>query len=127
MRAVPAVGASAVIMTGAGIAFSVLALFQSELAVPGTGSGWAIAFAFALIPTMIAISFFLAGLPRIGAARSSLLSTWEPVVTVVLAVVLFGDTFSPVQLVGGVLIMVAVVVVQSAHLWRPGQASALKQ
>jgi drug/metabolite transporter (DMT)-like permease len=40
----------------------------------------------------------------------------EPVVTVLLAVILLGDRFSAIQVVGGVLIIVAVVVVQSAHL-----------
>jgi len=80
----------------------------------------------AVIPTMVAISLFLAALPRIGAARSSLLSTWEPVVTVLLAVVLLGDRFALAQVAGGILILVAVIVVQSAQLWKPGPPSALK-
>ena len=115
MSSVPAVGASAVIMTGAGIAFLIIAAFQREVAFPATAGGWAVAFAIALIPTMIAISLFLAGLPRVGAARASLISTWEPVVTVVLAVILFRDTFSVIQAVGGVLILLAVIVVQTAR------------
>jgi drug/metabolite transporter (DMT)-like permease len=116
MGSVPAVGASAVIMSGAAIAFCVIALFTGQLALPSSASGWAVVVAIALVPTMVAISLFLAGLPRIGAARSSLLSTVEPVVTVLLAVILLGDRFSAIQVVGGVLIIVAVVVVQSAHL-----------
>ncbi|HEY3085993.1 MAG TPA: DMT family transporter [Candidatus Dormibacteraeota bacterium] len=109
MSSVPAVGASAVIISGAGIAFCVIGAVQGELAFPATSAGWAVAFAIALIPTMIAISLFLAGLPRIGAARASLISTWEPVVTVLLAVALFGDSFTVVQLLGGVLILAAVI------------------
>jgi len=50
-----------------------------------------------------------------GAARASLLSTWEPVVTVILAVVLLGDRFSITQVAGGVLILGAVIVVQSVR------------
>jgi drug/metabolite transporter (DMT)-like permease len=126
MSSVPAVGASAVIMSGAAIAFCVIAAFTGQLALPTSESGWAVGIAIALVPTMIAISLFLAGLPRIGAARSSLLSTLEPVVTVLLAVVLLGDRFSIIQVLGGVLIIVAVVVVQSAHLWKAGPPSALK-
>src|SRR5206468_6663551 len=126
MGSVPAVGASAVIMTGAGIAFCILAAFQGELVFPSTAGGWAVGFAIALIPTMIAISLFLAGLPRIGAARSSLLSTWEPVVTVLLAVVLLGDRLSLVQVLGGVLVLLAVGVVQSASLWKWSAPSAIK-
>jgi drug/metabolite transporter (DMT)-like permease len=109
MNDVPAVGASAVIISGAGIAFTIIAAVQGELALPTDAGGWAVAFGIALIPTMIAISTFLAGLPRIGAARASLISTWEPVVTVVLAVVLLGDSFTVVQLAGGVLILLAVI------------------
>jgi len=75
---------------------------------------------------MIAISLFLAGLPRIGAARSSLLSTWEPVVTVLLAAALLGDRLSAIQLLGGAFIIAAVILVQSAHLWSPGLPTALK-
>ena len=109
MNDVPAVGAAAVIITGAGIAFSIIAGVQGELALPATAGGWAVVLAIALIPTMIAISLFLAGLPRIGAARASLISTWEPVVTVALAVALFGDSFTVVQVLGGVLILAAVM------------------
>ena len=106
---VPAIGASAVIMSGAGIAFAAIAGFGGELDLPSSSNGWLVVLALAVVPTMIAISTFLAGLPRVGAARASLLSTWEPVVTVVLAVILFGDRFSFVQAAGGLLILVAVV------------------
>jgi drug/metabolite transporter (DMT)-like permease len=126
MTSVPAVAASAVIMSGAAIAFCVLAAFSHELAVPANTRGWAVAVGIALFPTMIAISLFLAGLPRIGAARAALLSTWEPVVTVFLAVVVLGDRLSLVQVAGGILVIVAVIVVQAAHLWRPGLPNALK-
>jgi drug/metabolite transporter (DMT)-like permease len=126
MGRVPAVGASAVIMSGAGIAFAVIALFQGELRTPSSGDGWLVVLALAVIPTMIAISTFLAGLPRVGAARASLLSTWEPVVTVILAVIIFGDRFSIVQALGGVLILGAVVM-QAGRAGRtaPGAAGAL--
>ena len=72
MGSVPAVGASAVIISGAAIAFCVIAALTGELALPDTTSGWVVGFAIALTPTMVAISLFLAGLPRIGAARSTI-------------------------------------------------------
>ena len=126
MVSVPAVAASAVIMSRAALAFCLLAALTHELAVPRNSGGWAVAVGIALIPTMIAISLFLAGLPRIGATRAALLSTWEPVVTVFLAVIVLRDRLSLVQLLGGVLVIVAVIVVQAAHLWRPGLSNALK-
>lgn len=126
MRDVPAVGASAVIISGAGIAFSIIAGLQGELALPATAGGWAVAFAIALIPTMIAISLFLAGLPRIGAARASLISAWEPVVTVVLAVILFGDSFTVVQFVGAVLILIAVMLQAGREAGKESGAAAAR-
>jgi drug/metabolite transporter (DMT)-like permease len=126
MSSVPAVAASAVIMSGAAVAFCVLAALQHELRLPTTALGWGVAIGIALIPTMIAISLFLASLPRIGAARASLLSTIEPVVTVLLAAALLGDRLSPLQLAGGALVLVAVVAVQGLQLWRQGAPSALR-
>jgi len=41
-------------------------------------------------------------------------------------VVILGDRLSLLQVVGGVLVIVAVIVVQGAHLWRPGLPNALK-
>jgi drug/metabolite transporter (DMT)-like permease len=115
MSSVPAVAASAAIFTGTAVAFSVLALVNHELAPPRNAAGWAVAVGIALVPTMLAISLFLAGLPRIGAARAALLSTWEPVVTVLLAAAILGDRLSIVQALGGALVILAVVVVQAAR------------
>lgn len=126
MSSVPAVAASAVITSGAALAFCLLAAFNHELAPPRNASGWAVGVGIALFPTMVAISLFLSGLPRVGAARAALLSTWEPVVTVLLAVAILGDRLTILQVFGGVLVFVAVIVVQAAHLWKPGLPNALK-
>jgi drug/metabolite transporter (DMT)-like permease len=126
MRSTPAVAASAVMFTATALVLCVVAALEGRLALPATSGGWAVGVGIAVVPTMIAISLFLAGLPRIGAARAALLSTLEPVVTVSLAVALLGDRFSFLQGVGGLLVLLAVLVVQAAHLWRPGVQSALK-
>jgi len=58
------------------------------------------------------------GTAAIGAPQAALLSTFEPVVTVTLAVILLGDRLSPVQLLGAAAVVLAVVVSQ---LGRGGQ------
>ena len=126
MASAPPVAASAVMMSGTAVALCVIAGVQGRLALPGTLDAWAVSAGIAVIPTMVAISLFLAGLPRIGAARAALLSTLEPVVTVSLAVTFLGDRFSALQAAGGALVLAAVIVVQTAHLWRPGPQAALK-
>lgn len=119
MAAVPPVAASAVMMSGTAVVLGAIALVQGQLILPATPQAWSISVGIAIIPTMIAISLFLAGLPRVGAARASLISTLELVITVALAILLLGDRFTPLEAVGGVLVLGAVVVVQAAHLWRP--------
>ncbi|HET7339270.1 MAG TPA: DMT family transporter [Candidatus Dormibacteraeota bacterium] len=119
MASVPPVAASAVMMSGTAVVLSAIAAVQGQLMLPSTPQSWAISVGIAVVPTMIAISLFLAGLPRVGAARASLISTLELVVTVTLAIVLLGDRFSPLEAVGGVLVLGAVIAVQAAHMWRP--------
>ncbi|HEY2598054.1 MAG TPA: DMT family transporter [Candidatus Dormibacteraeota bacterium] len=119
MDSVPALPASAVIISGAAMSFALVAAVSNQLIFPPTAAGWAVAVGLAVVPTMVAISLFLAGLPRVGAARAALLSTWEPVVAVALAIILFGDRMSPIQAIGGVLVIAAVVVVQGAQTWKP--------
>ncbi len=126
MASAPPVAASAVMMTATAAVLFVIAGASGRLALPATTSGWSVSIAIAVVPTMIAISTFLAALPRIGAARAAVLSTLEPVVTVSLAVAFLGDRFSAAQVAGGVLVLAAVVLVQAAHLWRPGPQAALK-
>ena len=63
---------------------------------------------------MGAVSLFFAGLKRVGPTTASILSTAEPVTTVVLAFLAFGESLSPVQLAGGALVLGAVLVAQRA-------------
>jgi drug/metabolite transporter (DMT)-like permease len=55
---------------------------------------------------------FIGGIRLIGAPRATILSTLEPVVAVTLAAILFGTVPTPLQLVGGALIIVAGIVLQ---------------
>ncbi|MGZ5581659.1 MAG: DMT family transporter [Usitatibacter sp.] len=72
---------------------------------PGIWWGWAAVGAIAVVSTVVAIIAFFAGLKRIGAASASIASTLEPVVTVALAWLILGETLSPIQLVGGALVL----------------------
>lgn len=65
--------------------------------------------AIALLSTVLAILTFFAGLQRLGAARASMLSTLEPVVTVILAALLLGEHVGLTQALGGGLILAGVL------------------
>ncbi len=75
---------------------------------PGTAEGWLAIVAIALVCTVLAILFFFEGLERVGAVRASVLSTIEPVFTLVLATVFLGESVTYLRLVGGALILGAV-------------------
>ena len=66
----------------------------------------------ASVSTVMPIVLFMAGLARVGASTASIASTVEPVFTVVLAFVVLGETLGPLQLVGGALVLSAVVLLQ---------------
>ena len=62
-----------------------------------------------MIATVIPVATFLAGLERIGPTNASMLSTLEPVVTVLLAGLIFGERLETITILGGGLILVAVI------------------
>jgi drug/metabolite transporter (DMT)-like permease len=79
------------------------------------------------VATFVAIQTFYAGAQRIGAANAALVSTVEPIYTIVLAALLFGESLAPLQLLGGALIIGGVVLAQTGPvaLRRPQPAVRL--
>jgi drug/metabolite transporter (DMT)-like permease len=77
-----------------------------------------------VIATFVSIQTFYAGARRIGAAQAALVSTIEPIWTIALAALLFGQTLGPTQLLGGAFIIVGVLIaqapVQAFNSIRPG-------
>ncbi len=114
MAGTPSLAAGAITISGAAITWLAVAAFSRNLRLPEGAGQWAVVIVLAAVPTMIAITAFLASLPRIGASRSALLSTVEPVVTVALAVFFLGDRLGTLQATGAALILVSVVILQLA-------------
>jgi drug/metabolite transporter (DMT)-like permease len=63
----------------------------------------------AVLGTALAIAAFLAGMARVGSAWASIASSFEPVFTVALGVVVLGDQLSPGKVVGGVAVVAGAV------------------
>jgi drug/metabolite transporter (DMT)-like permease len=112
---------SALVTTGAAIAVTSAGVATGSLALPA-GSDWLWVAAIALVSTVLPVSTFLLGLERVGAPTASIVSTVEPVLTVSLAVLLLGETLGPAQLLGGALVMAAVVALQSSPSMRTRRA-----
>ncbi|XXF78370.1 DMT family transporter [Myxococcaceae bacterium GXIMD 01537] len=99
---------STVILGSAGVVFGALVLVRGP-AWPQTVPGWAAVAGLALVATVAAVLTFFAGLERVGPVNASLLSTMEPVMAVVLGALFLGERLSLRQGFGGLLILVAVV------------------
>jgi drug/metabolite transporter (DMT)-like permease len=110
MRDVPAVVATAVIATTAGITLAAGGLASGQMRVLSAG-GFALAGSMAVVATAIPATLFLAGLARIGATRAAIISTLEPATTVVLAALLLGESLGGVRLLGGAIVLGAAVMV----------------
>ena len=115
MKHTSAVQSSAVIFTSAAISAGLLVMF-SGLHLPATGTGWTSILSIVVIATLVPVAAFLAGLERVGPTNAAMLSTLEPVVTVLLAYWWLNETLTPMALMGGGLILIAVVFLTQGEL-----------
>ena len=102
---------AALVCTGAAVTLTAGSAALGELR-PGalTAAGWGWLACLAVVSTVAAIGLFFAGLRRVGPTTASILATVEPLVTVLLAFLVFGETLGPAQLAGGALVLAAVLV-----------------
>ncbi len=99
---------TAQVATGCAIAFGAWAAIVGR--VPQTGmTGWLIILAMALVATVAALFLLAAGTAMVGPSVSALLSNVEPLTATALAFIVLGERLSPVQILGGVLVIGAVV------------------
>jgi drug/metabolite transporter (DMT)-like permease len=118
MRQVSPVQSAAVIFTTAAVGNGVLMLVTGPQ-FPATGRGWAAIAGLVLVASLLPVVAFLAGLERIGPTNAAMISTLEPVVTVLLAAWWLHETLTPMALLGGGLILVAVLLVTHGELRSP--------
>jgi drug/metabolite transporter (DMT)-like permease len=115
MKHVSAVQSSLVIFASAGAAYGIL-MMVNGVHLPASSQGWFGVAGIVLLATVIPVAAFLAGLERIGPTNASMLSTLEPVVTVLLAAWIFGERLKPIVMLGGGLILVAVILLTRGEL-----------
>ena len=116
---------AALVCTGAAAPLTAGSALLGELR-PGelTVAGWGWLACLAAVSTVASISLFFAGLRRVGPTTASILATVEPLVTVLLAFLVFAETLGAVQLAGGGLVLAAVLVLEAP---RPRLRSITRQ
>lgn len=117
MKQVSAIQSSAVIFTSAGVMAGLL-MWGNGAQFPVTPAGWWAIGGIVLLATVLPVMAFLVGLSQVGPTTAAMLSTLEPVVTVVLAAWLQGELLQPLTIGGGVLILGAVLLLTQSELRR---------
>ena len=97
---------------GATCTLGAILVFRGNIDVPQGLQGWGLILGISTLATVLPVVTLYAGLARLSTTRVSLLSTLEPVFTVAMGVLLLGERLSPVQVVGGALVLSAVVLLQ---------------
>lgn len=95
-----------------------------RLSVPATAVQWGLVVGMAIVATAAPIFFLLAGLRHLEASRASVVSTFEPAVTVSLGAALLGEAVTPAVVAGGVLVVAAVVLIQDGEEPAPSRAGS---
>jgi drug/metabolite transporter (DMT)-like permease len=106
---------AALVTAGGALSFGVYGAASRSFRFELDGTAYLAIVACATIGTVVSVGTLLAGIERIGASMASVLSTVEPATTVLLAVVFLGESASPIQLVGGALLIAAIVLCQRAR------------
>ena len=104
-----------IVMVGAAVVH-VAALPLHRSAIPSDATGWWAAIGAAVVSTFIGMGFFFAGVERLDPATAAILSTTEPVVSVLVGVLVYSETLTPTRAVGAVAVLAGVAAM--AHFSR---------
>jgi drug/metabolite transporter (DMT)-like permease len=110
-----AAAATALMMTGTAATYWLTGLLFGVPLAPTEipSAAWPGLVGVGVVATFVAIQTFYAGARRVGAAQAALVSTIEPFYTIALAAILFGESLAPLQLAGGALIILGVLIAQA--------------
>lgn len=100
------------IMTGGALAYSFYGLLTGNLSFGFAPQAWLAIGGMALIATVLAVGSFWLAVKLIGPSKTAIISTVEPLVTVILACLLFEEALTALQVCGGLLIVLGVYILQ---------------
>lgn len=106
--------ASTVITLATTVIYGIALGFQS-LQWPTNISGWLAIIASALISTVLGLTAFFEGLKRIDTANAAIISTFEVVVAIALAIIILGETLTLPKIFGGCLVISAVIILAKSE------------
>jgi drug/metabolite transporter (DMT)-like permease len=114
-RGLPPTVSSTWLTAGAAAGTFGYGLLVNQLSFTFAPAGWVWATLFATISTVVAVTMLWWGIALIGPSRVAIIGSFEPLVSILLAVLILGERLLPAQMVGGVFILIGMVLVQ----WTP--------
>jgi len=105
---------AAYVFLGVTLAILLYGVVTGTLSTPSTPAHWRLIAGITVVGTLLPMLLFTAGLARIPASTASIVSTSEPLTTVVLGVVLLDEPFTPAVAAGGAAILASVVLASPA-------------
>lgn len=103
---------TALVMSGSAISFWLYWLIGGDhvnVTFPEGGWGWTWIVLLATLSSIGGTAFFFAGLNRIGASKSAIVSTSEPVMAIAAGVLFLNEPMTAVRLVGATFVMAALL------------------
>ena len=105
-------------LTGAASAFVLVSLAgpsSLDPKFPVNSQGWTLVLAMAFLITIVATALFFAGIKRIGPGITSMVETFEAVVTISIGVLLMSETVTAMQILGTVTVLGSIVAIGLAE------------
>jgi drug/metabolite transporter (DMT)-like permease len=105
-------------LTGAASAFVLVSLVgpsSLDPKFPVNSQGWLLVLAMAFLITIVATALFFAGIKRIGPGITSMVETFEAVVTISIGVLLMSETVTAMQILGTVTVLGSIVAIGLAE------------
>lgn len=103
---------STVVCCSCAIAFLSLSTLHHGLCYPQSWNVWIYLLVFGVFATALPIQLMFIGLNYLSSMKASMLSVFEPLVTLMVGIFLLGEWVSGWQLFGGLIVLMAVVMVQ---------------
>lgn len=75
-----------------------------------TTESWLISLAFSLLCTVVALSLLQIGIKHVGASTAAILTTFEPITSIICGVLLLGESVTFIKIIACALIMTGVVI-----------------
>lgn len=75
-----------------------------------TTKAWFISLAFSLLCTVVALSLLQIGIKHVGASTAAILTTFEPITSIICGVFLLGESVTFIKVIACILIMTGVVI-----------------